>query len=233
MLKVKCNDGSVVSDSHGILREARGYYQQLYSKGQVSMQSQEEILQYVQCGLSQDQKGELDSPVVIDEVLSAIQGASNRSSPGKDGIPYEFYKVFQKEVAPILVQIYNDLLQGKGLKPSALESMVILIFKNKGSEEELKNWRPISLLNCDLKILTKIMAKRLQKHIASIIHRDQAGFVSGCRIQDNCMVLAQILESNRVSPVTGGLYFLDQEKAYDRVDWEYLVKCLKKFGFGL
>ena len=95
-----------------------------------------------------------------------------------DGVPYEFYKVFQKRVAPILVQIYNEVMQSKDLKPSALESVIILIFKRKGMEEELKNWRPISLLNCDLKLLTKILAKRLQKHIATIIHKDQTGFVS-------------------------------------------------------
>jgi exonuclease III len=232
MLKVKCSDGSVVSDSEGILREARSYYQQLYSKGQVSGQCQGEILQYVQGGLSQVQQRELDRPIDVAEVVSAIQEASSRSSPGKDGIPYEFYKAFQKEVAPILVHVYNEVWQGKELKASALESVVILIFKKKGNEEELKNWRPISLLNCDLKLLTKIMAKRLQKYVASIVHRDQAGFVSGRRIQDSCMLLAQILESNRVSPVAGGLYFLDQEKAYDRVDWSFMLRCLERFGFG-
>jgi hypothetical protein len=76
------------------------------------------------------------------------------------------------------------------------------------------------------------MAKRLQKHVASIVHRDQAGFVSSHQIQDSCMLLAQILESNRVSPVAGGLYFLDQEKAYDRVDWSFMLRCLERFGFG-
>jgi hypothetical protein len=232
MFKVKCSDGSIVSDVDGVLREARTFYQRLYSEGSVSAKSQDDILQYVQSVLSQEQQEDLDSPITLTEVLSAIQGSSHHSSPGKDGVPYEFYKVFQKGVAPILVQIYNEVMQGKDLKSSALESVIILIFKRKGNEEELKNWRPISLLNCDLKLLTKILAKRLQKHIATIIHEDQTGFVSGHRIQDGCMLLAQILEHNRVKPGGGGLYFLDQEKAYDRVDWSYLTKCLCKLGFG-
>ena len=215
MVKVKCGDGSIVTRPDGILGEARQFYQRLYSRGVVSADAQDEILQSVQSSLTLNQQSDLEKPIELQEVLSAIQEASSQSSPGKDGIPYGFYKRFKKEIAPILVQIYNEVLGGKSLKPGALESVIILIYKNKGSEEELKNWRPISLLNCDLKILTKILAKRLQTHIASIIHEDQAGFVSGRLIQDNCMMVGQILECNRISPVVGGLYFLDQEKAYD------------------
>ena len=232
MVRVKCADGSIVSDTNGILHEARSFYQDLYGKGDVEEVHQDEILQHVQNSLSLSQQEELDSPISPLEVLSVIQDSSYHSSPGKDGILYEFYKAFREEIAPVLVQIYNELLQGKTFKSSALESVVILIFKKKGNEEELKNWHPISLLNCDLKILTKILAKRLQKHIALIVQVDQSGFVSGHLIQDNCMILAQILERNRISPIAGGLYFLDQEKAYDRVDWSYLMKCLGKFGFG-
>src|ERR1035438_6231082 len=87
--------------------------------------------------------------------------------------------------------------------------------------------------------VTRNQSKKLRiesnliKHFPiKIIHEDQTGFISGHRIQDGCMMLAQILENKRVTPSDGGLYFLDQEKAYDRVDWSYLSKCLQKFGFG-
>jgi hypothetical protein len=232
MVKVRCRDGSTVSNPDSMLREVRMFYQNLYSKGKISEESQEEILEYVGCTLSLSQQESLEKPISLLEVLGAIGSASEQSSPGKDGIPYKFYKVFKKEVAPILVQLYNEVLGGKSFSSSALESVIILIFKKKGSVEELKNWRPISLLNCDLKLLTKILAKRLQEHISSIIHEDQAGFVSSRHIQDKCMMLNQLLEYNRISPTAGALYFLDQEKAYDRVDWAYMEKCLRKYGFG-
>jgi exonuclease III len=230
--RLKCQDGSLTSSTDGILSEARSFYQDLYSKGSIDERSQDEILQYVQSSLSQDQQNELDQPISLEEVLSTIRNTKSFSSPGKDGLSYEFYKSFKSDIAPILVQLYNKIFQGSQFNTSALECIIILICKYKGNEEDLKYWHPISLLNCDIKILTKILASRLQRHISTLIHFDQSGFISGRWIQDNCMLLDQILEFNRIHPIMGGLYFLDQEKAYDRVDWSYLIKCLQRFGFS-
>ena len=98
----------------------------------------------------------------------------------------------------ILVQMYTTVMRGESLHPSALESVIVLFFKKKGNLEEPKNWRPITLLNCDLKLLTIVLARRLQKHISSIIYEDQAGFVSGQYIQDKCIIVNQILEYNKI-----------------------------------
>src|SRR3954471_9639841 len=116
--------------------------------------------------------------------------------------------------------------------PPSLDLFSPLSSKKKGEESDLKNWRPIALLNYDRKILSKILATRIQKVAHSIIHPSQTGFIKGRRIQDNTMALYQILDFYRHSPSPGSLIFLDQEKAYDKVNWEYLLACLSRFGFS-
>ena len=81
------------------------------------------------------------------------------------------------------------------------------------------NWFLMALVNCDLKLLTKILPNRLQLVIHLLVHPDQADFIKGRVIQHHAMRLQQVLELNRIQQLDGYLILLDQEKAYDRVDW--------------
>ena len=96
----------------------------------------------------------------------------------------------------------------------------------------LKNWRPLSLLNTDYKILTKLLAIRLQKVLPSIISEDQTGYIKGRYIGENIRTILDVFEytNNQVNP--GAMIFLDFEKAFDTVSWDFLLKALKKFNFG-
>ena len=95
-----------------------------------------------------------------------------------------------------------------------------------------KNWRPISLLNSDYKILARILAGRLSKVLQLLIHPDQSCGVQGRYIGENIVLLNSIFQYSREASVPGALLSLDQEKAFDRVDHGFLFRIMSHVGFG-
>ena len=166
------------------------------------------------------------SPIKTNEVIEAIKFSSRNKSPGPDGIPFEVYRNFSPLLAPILTNLFNTCLANTELLPGSEESIVITLYK-KGDKTNLANWRPIALSNTDLKLLTKILANRLNPHASKVLSQNQYGFIQGRNIHDNINLVANVLREPKAE---GSLCFLDQEKAYDRIDWEYLGSCLTHYG---
>ena len=224
--------GGLVTETDKLVKEAREFYAKLYEQGQTSEADQDFLLEQVEKQLSGGQREKMEEDISEEEVREAIQTAPNGSSPGSDGLPYEFYKTVREALVPFLTQLYNSMMEGGTTPPSMKQALISLIYKQKGEEEDLKNWRPISLLNCDRKLFARILVTRLQNQVGSVIHESQTGFVKRRLIQDNTMMVQQILDHHRTTGEDGAMVFLDQEKAYDKVDRRYLEKCLIKFGVG-
>ena len=96
----------------------------------------------------------------------------------------------------------------------------------------LKFWRPISLLNTDYKLASKVITERLKRVMQSIVHKDQTCGVVGRSIFSNLQLIRDMLDMIDKTNETGILVTLDQEKAFDRVDHDFLMRVLLKFGFG-
>ena len=109
--------------------------------------------------------------------------------------------------------------------------MISLLYK-KGDREELSNWRPISLLNTDYKLVTKILAERLKIVLPNIIHPDQKGFVAGRNILEANRMLQDIIDLSERQNINCSIIFLYYQKAFDRVEWLWTYKCLEAFNFG-
>jgi Reverse transcriptase (RNA-dependent DNA polymerase)/zinc-binding in reverse transcriptase len=229
---LKNAEGVVASSMEEITGICSGFYTNLYSAHPSDDSSSTRLLDDSLPSIPPATSAALDCAITVSEVEDAIAASATGSAPGADGLPFEFYKQFSPLLSPFLAELFNASLVSGTLPRSSSRSLLTLIFKKKGSEDDLKNWRPIALLNCDRKLLSKIIASRIQSVAKDLIHPSQTGFVQGRRIQDNTMAIYQILDYYRHSPSPGTLVFLDQEKAYDRVNWDYLLACLKKFGFG-
>ena len=96
--------------------------------------------------------------------------------PGTDGLPADFYKMFYRQIKDFLYELYSEILQDRKLHLSARRGVISLLEKIDRDRLEIKNWRPISLLNTDYKILAKITAERLQSAVTEYISDTQTGF---------------------------------------------------------
>ena len=100
------------------------------------------------------------------------------------------------------------------------------IYKKK-DKARIENYRPITVLNADYKIMTKTLASRLAIPALSIIHEDQAGFMNGRRIEDQTDLIKLMINWSEVEEMNGALVFLDQEKAYDKIMHVFLWESMR------
>ena len=97
---------------------------------------------------------------------------------------------------------------------------------------ELSNWRPITLLNVDYKIASKVIAKRIENVLPGIIHSDQIGFVKGRYIVQNIRLINDILGQTKLQDIPGILLLLDFRKAFDTIKWSFIQNTLNLLNFG-
>ena len=223
-------DGDIYTDQQNIIRISTDFYRKLYQSERVNEKIQDKLLRNVKTKLSKEKQTDLDKPITDKEIEKAIQYLQKGKSPGLDGFPVEFYKKYWFNIKKIFVPFVNEVKE-KGLSSRKNVSVIKLAYKKTGEIYLLTNYRPISLINADVKIITKVLAERLKYVLPSIIHCTQTA-VYGRKIDQNIHLIRDLIElSNREDDTTAFL-FLDQEKAFDRVNHKFLFKTMKAFGIG-
>lgn len=195
-------------------------------------ESRDEVLESVERELSEENKTFCDRDISENEVIAAIEGLKSGKSPGSDGIGIEFYKMYKKEVGPILVEVFRGMERTGLVQDRMVEGVITLIYKQKGSRLDLENYRPISLLNVDYKILTKLLANRMKRVIGEIVQPTQNYSVPGRDIVDTIGTVRDVIEYMKRDGAGGVVVGIDWNKAFDRVEHDYLYRVLERFGFG-
>uniref|UniRef100_A0A674MKT3 Reverse transcriptase domain-containing protein n=1 Tax=Takifugu rubripes TaxID=31033 RepID=A0A674MKT3_TAKRU len=181
--------------------------------------------------VSEEANSQLDRPLQLDELHAALLSMKGRKSPGVDGLTVEFFKAYWDIVAHDMLEVFNESL-ASGSLPLSCRRAVVTLLPKKGNLQEIKNWRPVSLLCVDYRILSKTLASRLREAMEQVIHRDQTYCVPDRSIVDNVHLIRDVLEVSRSLDVDTGLISLDQEKAFDRVEHQFLWKVMERFGFS-
>ena len=196
------NNGRTVDQTADILQEQRKFYENLYTskfqKGNTIYDPQYEKEFFPQSEhiprILKEDRHNLEKPITQEEMLQALKGMQNDKSPGLDGFPAEFYKFFWQDIKNYLFNSYMTSLDKGILSISQCRGVITLIPKKGKNIKNILNWRPISLLNVDYKILTKILATRIKGVLHTIIHPDQKGFVPDRYIGENIIEIISTID---------------------------------------
>lgn len=223
--------GELVNDLVGVLETAESFYRNLFKKDVLENECVRKVTEMVKVKISENEKKACDEDITNVEIRDAIANSQLNKSPGSDGLPNEFYKTFVDILAPILLRVYKFMEKEQVVPESMSMGVVTILYKKRGSKLKLENYRPLSLLNTDYKIIAKVLASRMKKVIGGIIASTQTYSVPGRDITDTiCTIrdVAHYMQKNK----GGILLSLDLNKAFDRVDHHFLFKTMERFGFG-
>ena len=219
------DNNEILEQKENILGEIENFYTTLYHSNGINKEQMEENLKHVKRKIKNDEQKQLNNWISEIEIHNAIKEMANEKSPGEDGLPKEFYQKFKTILIPELCEIYNNIILS-GKQPSSQKNAIIKLIYKKDDHRKLKNWRPVSLLNVDYKILSKIMANRLRHTLENIIPQEQK-----CGIPNRKMIeIIRNLSSYRDEAFSGYFVQIDQEKAFDRLNHEYLFKTMEALG---
>ena len=231
MQSLLSEDGRLVNTQEEILKVTTNFYQNLYTSETTDDLAQDYLLNNLTETLTDEDRDTVEGEITLDELFTAIKSFANSKSPGCDGLTAEFYQTFFNVIGTDLVEVINDGFNRGELSLPMRRGVIVLIWKGD-DKRLLKNWRPISLLNYDYKAITKVLTTRVRDILPRIIHPNQKCGIKGRSIHDGAALIRDLIEYVNRKHIPGIIISLDQTKAYDRIEWDFLFKVLRKFNFG-
>lgn len=168
-----------------------------------------------------------------EEIKQGLDGIGDLKAPRQDGMPALFYKKFWTTVGEDVTREVKHFLNGGPMPESWNDTVVVLIPKVQ-NPEKLTDLRPISLCNVVYKIASKVLSNRLKIILRDIISQNQSAFVPGRLITDNVLIAYEMTHFMQTKRGGGDGYAtlkLDMSKAYNRVEWSFVEKIMRKLGF--
>jgi hypothetical protein len=175
--------------------------------------------------------GWLEREFEEEEVRKVVMALEGDKAPGPDGFSIAFFQVCWEVVKEDIMKIFREFHAEDKFEVSLNSTFISLIPKVPGASE-MKDFRPISLVGSLYKIIAKVLANRLKGVLDKVISKTQSAFIKGRQILDPILIANESLDSRRRSGEPGILCKMDLEKAYDHVNWDFLLYMLKRCGFG-
>ncbi|XP_050145591.1 uncharacterized protein LOC126621231 [Malus sylvestris] len=191
------------------------------------------ILDCVIPKVSEEMNATLSAPVSADEIKQAALNMGGLKAPGPDGFQGIFYRSQWDIITADVNKMIEDLMAGS-LQPLRINATHLALIPKVPNPESVSHFRPISLCNFSYKILSKVLANRLKRFLQDLISPTQNAFVEGRQIQDNIGIAHELFHFLKTRKTKCKLELgikLDMHKAYDRVEWDFLLAVMEKMGF--
>ena len=222
-------EGTEYTNDQDILEMERRYYQELYD---IDNTVKFDLKNIYGVTVSEVEFNKQGRDLEIHEIKVAINELNNGKTPGEDGLPIEFYKFFCSKIIHMLYNMFECSYCEEYIPPSISKGVLNLIPKPGKDSRFVKNLRPITLLNCDYKIMEKIIANRMSTAMSEIIHNDQKGFMPGRRIASNIRKIFDLMQFCENNEIEGIILSLDYMKCFDLISFDAIIGALDFFGFN-
>ncbi|XP_074306059.1 uncharacterized protein LOC141641287 [Silene latifolia] len=224
------DSGRSFDTEEGMERVAVEYFMNLFETSNPIVT--EDVTAGVEGRVSDEINGELREPYTEAEIVDALNQMHPLKAPGPDGMNALFFQTYWHIVGPSIIRACLSILNGHGIPEDTNMTHIILIPKRKEASK-MSEFRPISLCNVLYKIVSKVLANRLNKFPGEIVTENQSAFVPGRLITDNILVAFELFHHMKNARGGGGhmALKLDMAKAYDRIEWHFLEETLLAMGF--
>jgi len=206
------------------------FYKKLYTREGEDTNLQSEFLETIDKKLDEEDKMSADTLLNETNLFNSLKNMKHDKSPGISGLTTEWYHHFWPFIKTDYLNCVKEIEANKELAEMQKRGAIKISYK-KGDRTLIKNYRPITLLNIDLKIITKTLADRMVSILPKLIHQDQT-CVPGRHIEDNIHLTQNLIDHANSTSRNLALIFIDQEKAFDRLSHNFIFKTLERFGFG-
>ena len=221
--------GSEHSNPSDILQLQKLFYEDLYQEDkEVSFNMENKYGITVPDQIRENQ----EKQIMLEDLQSAIKTMNNNKTPGEDGLPVDFYKVFWSYIKEPFYEMMISSYSEERLHNSARSGILNLIPKPGKDSRYVKNLRPITLLNTDYKIIEKAVANKMIPALEHIIHTDQRGFMKNRRISVNIRKMLDIMHQVEKEDLESVILSLDFVKCFDKCSFKILHGSLEFFQFG-
>ncbi len=231
---IRTEEGTLTSDPVKINHTFKAFFQKLYtSEVDYDEKTCNDFLNSLSLSkLPVDAVHSLGAPITIEELGQAIKSMNKGRSPGIDGLPPELYLAFWPQLGPHLLNMINASVCRGSFSTSSNIAIISLLLKKDKPPVDCSSYRPLSLLNCEIKLYAKVLASRLERYMPHLVHHDQTGFIKSRLASDNVRCLLHIINSASSSENNNSILSLDAEKAFDWLEWCYLWSVLQHMGFS-
>jgi hypothetical protein len=228
--KIRNERRDITTEPEEIQNIIRSYYKRLYSTKLENLDEMDNFLvRYHVPKLNQNKINDLKSPISPNEIEAAINSLPTKESPGPDEFSADFHQTFKEDLIPTLLKLLHKIETEGTLPNSFYEATITLIPKPHRDLTKKENFRPISLMNINAKILNKILANQIQEHIKMIIHHDQVGFIPGIQGWFNIQISINLIHYiNKLKDKNHMIISLDAEKAFDKIQHPFMIKVLER-----
>jgi exonuclease III len=226
--KLRDEGGNIITDESLIRRKVHAHYESHFSSR--ATKPVPELYQNLPA-LSHTHREKNEIAISDSELSTALSQLNKGKAPGFDGLTVDFYASFWKDISPMFSRVVSHSFRS-GELPKSMQKAVLSLVPKKGDPLLIRNWRPISLLTADYKIIARALTNRLSALLNDIIGEDQTYCVPGRSIHDNLHLIRDAIHFANVENVPLAILSLDQEAAFDSIEHTYIQDTLKAFNFG-